>query len=114
MKKFIFLIVILIFSYNVYSQQEENINDRFKWFIGQRSYPHDTLPSYGYYNAYHKKDSLIQAQGYYMSSEIGWQELGPKPYLAGYGWGISSARIAAIEYDPSDLTGIQLVLYPIL
>jgi hypothetical protein len=105
MKKIILSVVILLsLSITIFCQEEgDAVKERWEWYNGQRAYPYDTIPSGAYQEAFEQKMLQLQVNGIYLSN-LTWLELGPKP-LGSY-----SARIADIEYDPTDLTGNSIYL----
>lgn len=100
---FVILSVLLFFNYTFSQEEEDAVKERWEWYNGQRAYPYDTIPSGAYKEAYEQKMLQIQTNGIFLSN-LTWQELGPKPY-ENY-----SARIADIEYDPTDETGQSIYI----
>ena len=117
MKKYLLLIMILLFSLTSAMAQYASIWDqipekkktnafkRFEYLYKQIAYPYDTIPIYKYANELENEIQRIKNQQRKTDSEFTWTFIGPtgvvnRPICSH--WGVSSGRIRSVAVHPNN------------
>ncbi len=75
-------------------------NIRGNWFLKDRAFPYDTIPSNSMAEAMQYKQEMTDNYGYYLVSYNSWVSLGPRPYYTPGNFRPISGRIQSVKYMP--------------
>lgn len=81
---------------------EEDPDGRSDWFLFQRTYPFNSIPSDARLRAWKSQEELRIAGAVSSQASLLWQPIGPTPTLSAWypAWGLTSGRVNSIAISP--------------